>query len=85
MNILNRFKLLCMFSWMGLIRVEIRVYDHGWFKWNFESNMIIWIELDRIWMLDVLVACKWMSCKFCLNGWFMENFICDHNELFEYQ
>ena len=47
-----------------------------WTKYDF------WIEWDGVWMLDVLVACKWMLCKFYLNGWYMENPVYDHNGYF---
>ena len=44
--------------------------------------MCIWLNLDGIWMLDMLVACNWMLCNVRLNDWVMKNPICGHNEVF---
>ena len=52
---------------------------------GFESNVIIWINLGGLRMLYMSLALNWILCEFTQMGGLWKNFICDHNELFEYQ
>ena len=46
-----------MMLWMHfLVDHNLRFHDRACFYWIDESNMIIYLKLDDLWMLDVLAA-----------------------------